>query len=137
MKTCQHQMKYRHCAEKHFSAKCHITSDNRGMECALCGGEHETWFNVCEYRKKEKSHIDAKSAKISELYKTNKSSTKVSRGMDDDLPTEWRLITSGKRRRSVDKPAPNSTSESVPRGAGLTALYYERRFPKASVRRVE
>ena len=136
MKTCQHETKCGHCAGEHFFGKCHMTSSDRKTKCVLCDGEHEAWSSICEYRKKEKSRIDAKNAKVPKLYKVNKNASMTNCETNGDLPTKWKLVTSEKRRRSVDRPASNSASESTPKGAKSMALYYERRFPEAPVRRV-
>ena len=42
MKTCQHKMKYKHCLEKLFFEKCHMTLNNKKTKCMLCDDEHKT-----------------------------------------------------------------------------------------------
>ena len=42
MKTCQYKTKYKHCVKKHFFEKCHITSNNKKMKCALCENKYKT-----------------------------------------------------------------------------------------------
>ena len=48
-------MKCEHCAEKHFSEKCHMTSNDKKTKCVLCDDEHEMWFCICLYLKKKKA----------------------------------------------------------------------------------
>ena len=63
MKTYQYKTKCEHCVEKHFSEKCHTTSNDKKMRCVLCDNKHKTWFNICEYKKKKKKQKKKKKFK--------------------------------------------------------------------------
>ena len=66
----------------------------------------------------------------------NKSFLKINREVNDDLSTKWKLITLKKKRRFVDKSTSNSISEFISKKIGLMVLYYKKKFPKASIKKM-
>ena len=56
---------------------------------------------------------------------------------NDDFSTKWKLITSKKKYKSVDKLMSNNAFEFISKKIELMTLYYEKRFPEVSIKKIK
>ena len=59
------------CAGRHVTADCKVREDAHNFRCAVCGGAHRAWDNVCEVRRKELDRVRNARAKAPKYHIEN------------------------------------------------------------------